>query len=146
MLKVLKVIRRLINNWSSMLSIIVLLKQSGLACPTQVASCKNPHGECLAWRDARACAPACMPVISAWSWSCRHMDSWLRAAGPRESPYQNILLYHQHVCTLHWQIPISFPALNHSCWNLSQDRVTDIMRIWREPVFNQDTSGCIRSN
>lgn len=53
------------------------------------------------WRGAVACVPARMPVISAWSWSCHHMDSWFRAAGPHESPYHNILLYHQQVCTLH---------------------------------------------
>lgn len=83
------------------LSVLFSLNRVVLHGPTQVASCKKHHRECLTWRSATACAPVCMPVISAWSWSCRHMDSWLRAAGPHESHYHNILLYHQQVCTLH---------------------------------------------
>lgn len=59
-----------------------------LALPTQGTYWKTFWGSAWhGWHSAVACAAWCMPLISAWSWSCRHMDSWLRPVQPHKQPH-----------------------------------------------------------
>lgn len=102
------------KGWVGVQGFSVIFPQARRCCLshlTQGACHKRHQGSAWhGWHGAMACAPWCMPLISVWGWSCRHMDSWLRAAQPCKSSNHNILLYHQQVCAQNSWICLSLPC------------------------------------